>query len=351
MSLSHTASSMLDKFCDQEDAIGKVIVSNPTFSTSPLFAVRDVLTIASMLLGAWMIIATGPPSRSAEAAPPPDRCVDDYLPPEARRDPDILTARGLACFQSEKYARALHYYRRAFQLSQDPLLEAVIGRSMHELGLWGAAKAYYERYLARAADKDGAGCIRERLAELEHQLGTRAATVTVQTSPSATHLWLETETGHREDLGNAPMTTRLAPGTYTLVVERIGYYPARETIDLALKAQETVEVELVPQGATFNIPSRRLRRIGAVTLTASTLTLAAGGFTALSGDRPWRPLGHGLLFVGSAGLITGSVTSLIGARRDGAPPSLKPAEDRNTSPKTSVMPQLGIGRVGISVSF
>ena len=260
------------------------------------------------------------------SAQPKLTCEDDYIPPEHRDDAMALTLKGIACFEATSYAQALTYYRRAYAISPSPLLDAAIGRSMHELGMWGAARAYYQRYLSRG-DAEGRGKIEERLSELERQLAEEAATLSLTSSPQAARVFLLGESGHTEDLGVTPMTTRLAPGKYTILFEASGFYASQKIALLSPKEADEVDAELVPQGATFNIEARRVRRIGATTMLISAPIAIAGGVLSITGKPENRPFGYGMVFIGGTGLLAGGVVKVLGYRRDGAP-SVAPAPEK-----------------------
>lgn len=300
---------------------------------------------------ALFVCALGAPA--ASAAPDP-KCEDDYVPPEIREDAMALTLQGIACFEVTYYTRALIFYRRAYQISPSPLLEAAIGRSLHEIGLWGAAHAYYRRYLRRAEDDpEGRAKIEERLAELERQLEEEAATITITSTPNTARVLLIDHTGHTEDLGFTPVSTRMAPGKYKIEIEKLGYYSRESEVILSRKEQDELDVELVPQGATFNLESRRIRRIGTTTMLVSAPIAVAGGVLSITGDADRKPLGYGMLFVGSLGLISGGVVTALGYRRDGGPSIEQPDEQPDAKPKKSAMlqPLVSPGFIGMGLGF
>lgn len=294
-----------------------------------------------------LVVAT----TSIANAAPDSKCEDDYVPPEIRQDAMALTLQGVACFEVTYYSRALIFYRRAYEISPSPLLEAAIGRSLHELGLWGAAHAYYRRYLRRAEDDpEGRAKIKERLAELERQLAEEAANVTVTSTPDGARILLIDHNGHTEDMGTTPLTTRMAPGKYTIEVEKLGYYSRQKEIILSRKEQDELDVELVPQGATFNLESRRIRRIGTTTMLVSAPIAVAGGLLSFTGEPDRRPFGYGMVLVGSLGLVSGGIVTAIGHKRDGSP-SITPAEDTKPQKKAQFQPLISPGFVGLGMGF
>lgn len=249
------------------------------------------------------------------------KCRDDYVAPEGRGDALTLTMRGVACFEEERFGRALRFYRAAYALSPDPLLEAAIGRSLHELGLWSAALGYYDLYLEHErGDADGRARIEERRDALRAELDEYGATLALDAAPTGATIYLEAAQGYREELGAAPMSIIMRPGEYTVRAEREGFYPAQARVKLRPGEREELALELVPQGATFNLSSRSMRRVGATSMIASAPLLLGGGALALTRDGNDQPSGYGLMLIGSVGLIGGGVLSAIGYRRDGEQP-------------------------------
>lgn len=268
-----------------------------------------------------------------------------YTAPELRKDVEALTLQGIACFESKNYAQALHHYRQAFALSSSPLLEAAIGRSMHELGLWSAARSYYQRYLRSSQarqDRAGSARIEERLKTLERQLSKEASVLLFRSQPTQTSIFLQMPSGRRESLGRAPMALRFGPGRYTFVFERKGYHERTQTVNLDKKQRVTLNPELIPQDAAFTFESRTYRQVGWTTLSVGVPTMVAGAVlwnvgsnnmalaqTRQMDDRRSQELqeqddmlsargtsqrkwGQGLFIVGGAGIVVGGVLATIG---------------------------------------
>lgn len=301
------------------------------------------------------IALSAPGLAAAKDTEQEDEACDDYVTPETRRDLGTLTTRGTACFDKKLYGKALKFYRQAFAMERTPLLEAAIGRTMHELGLWSTARAYYKRYLASdVARQDPANRQRilDRLVTLQKEVRDSGTTLKLQAAPTRTYVYLELENGHRESLGATPMTLKLAPGSYKIIFEKRGYYPRIETVSLDAHDLEEVEAELVPQDATFNIEARTLRRVGTTTLAFAVPVVVAGGIlTAIGANNadqaqtlidaqapgPVMPAdrdalarantqqkwGSGLLIIGSAAIVTGAVLTVVGYTQDGPPEQAK----------------------------
>lgn len=308
--------------------------------------------LCALLLGATL---SAPSLAIAKDSDEEDEACDDYVTPETRRDLGTLTTRGTACFDKKLYGKALKFYRQAFAMERTPLLEAAIGRTMHELGLWSTARSYYKRYLASdVARQDPANRQRilDRLVTLQKEVRDSGTTLKLQAAPTRTYVYLELDNGHRESLGATPMTLKLAPGSYKIIFEKRGYYPRIETISLDAHDLEEIEAELVPQDATFNIEARTMRRVGTTTFAFAVPVVVAGGIlsaigsnnaeqaqTLIDAQAPGEVLstdrdalarantqqkwGNGLLIIGSAAIVTGAVLAIVGYTQDGPPEQAK----------------------------
>jgi len=277
-----------------------------------------------------------------------DMPCDDAMPAEVRGDVEALTLRGISCFEQEDYLRALGFYRRAYNISRDPLLAAAIGRSMDELGLWGTAKSYYLRYLRSGkADADGQAGIRKRLADLNERLESSSARLTFRSNPTRARVYLELGGDTRESLGVTSMSMRLAPGSYTLIFEQKGYYASTQTVNLGEGERKELDVELVPLDAAFNLDTRDRKRLGIITISSSVPVLILGFTAAGIGRRnaPPRPAleigGFGVGALGLAGVVTGIVLTTTRA----------PSDRERERARRSVSPLFAPGYAGVPVTF
>lgn len=256
-------------------------------------------------------------SAHAQTKSSPNRCPAGLIPRETARDTLDLTMRGVACFERGEFGRALTFYRTAYAKSREPLLEAAIGRSLHELGLYSSAKLYYDLYLQHErVDTDGRKRIQERADRLESQLKDVAASVTLDAFPGSAKVFIQTQEGHRELLGNTPLTTQLEPKKYTIVLEQVDFLPETFTINPSPGDTIKEQHELVPQRSTFNLTTRTTRRIGAITFLAGLPILTTGATLRLL-DRPFtRRESSAVMLVGGTTMLVGATITLIGYRRE-----------------------------------
>lgn len=311
------------------------------------------------------LLATPSAATAQAQTPVPEPCVD-YVSREQSRDAQLLAMRGVACFEAKQYARALSFYRRAQRINRDPLLDAAIGRAWDELGALDQASTHYRRFLrqAPAQDAEGRARIQERLKALDAER-KQAATLSVEAWPSGAQVWLELPDAQREPLGKSPLQLRLRPGSYSILVERHGYYSQRHALLLSSGEQRTLDAELVSHDATFNVSSRGWRRAGLWTMAVGAPLLVGGVTLTLLSDNTLEhardPLldadaqrrrelldtgysqqgwGLGLMFFGGAALVTGSAFWLTG----------KLTEDEPNKP-LSLTPMLAPNYAGFSLSW
>lgn len=256
-------------------------------------------------------------SASAQTRSSPNRCPAGLISQETARDTLELTMLGVACFERGEFGQALSFYRTAYARSREPLLEAAIGRSLHELGLYSSAKVYYDLYLQHErVDSDGRQRIEERAQRLDAQLQDSAARVSLDAFPGNARVFIQTHEGHRELLGTTPLTTSLEPKKYTITLEQKGFLPETFTVNPSPGDDIDVQRELVPQRATFNLTTRATRRIGAITLLTGLPILTTGATLRLL-DRPLtRRESQAVMLVGGTTMAVGATIMLIGYRRE-----------------------------------
>lgn len=256
-------------------------------------------------------------SASAQTESSPNRCPTGLISPEISRDTLGLTMLGVACFERGEFGKALAFYRRAYERSREPLLEGAIGRSLHELGLFGSAQIYYDLYLQHEQlDADGRARIQERSARLATQIKDSSSTVTINTFPGVANVFIETNEGHRELLGETPLTTPLEARTYTITLEQQGFHPSSFSISPSPGEHLKEDRELVPQRSTFNLTTRTTRRIGATTFIVGLPVLLTGATLRVL-DRPHtRRESQAVMLIGGTTMLIGATIAAIGWRRE-----------------------------------
>lgn len=327
------------------------------------------LLAAALVLG----LTTSVFAESSEPAPPAP--CQTHVAPHQQGDVSALTLLGVACFEAGNFPQALNFYLQALAISDPIMLRGAIGRALHELGIYSAAKFYYEDFLRHAGEVEGAQRIQERLREVEEQIAEESGSFTLRPIPANATVYLILSDGNWFELGQGPTRATLKNGKYELLVHHPDYYPRRVRANLREgRDHQELEVELVPGGAAFDISSRQWRRLGGMTMGAAT-PFALGGVTllvlgnqtektALSYDP--ETTGHSLedrramhdkadrlqfwgiasAGVGVSGLLLGAIFYASG-HRDSSPDP----EPMEPEAGIRITPAFGFGNIGVTVNW
>lgn len=345
-----------------------------TVRRPPRVACRLLFILLFLSLSLPALAAASQSAQDATAQDSDDPC-PTYAPLQTAHSVQDLTLYGVACFESERYDWALTYYLRAFALHPGPLLLGAIGRSLHELGLYGPAQAQYEAFLSSTPEPAGAERIRSRIAQLHQTSAEDGGAIALQSSPSGARVHLILDNGDWFPLGVTPVQVDLKKGRYQFVFEDDGFQQRQQSARVKAGQEVTLHSELVPAGALFNRSSRQWRRAGALAMGAS-LPITAAGLTlvALSSqqysaarelednfnDLPdfderrtqaieragtYRTWGIITTAVGTTGLITGAILFSL-------PPQFPTSEDsEQAARKWRIEPLAGFNQVGIRLHF
>ncbi len=187
-----------------------------------------------------------------------------------------LTIYGLQCFEAQRYDWALTHYLAAYEIRPNADLRAVIGRALHELGLYEAARREYQAFLRAEDDTPAAARIRQRINELDQAIEDESGSLHLTTSPPGATTYMLLDNGSWYDLGPTPSEHILREGTYRLRVDRDDYHPITRDVTVRRGRQEAYHGDLIHESSTFDISDRRLRRAGAWTMISSVPVTATG---------------------------------------------------------------------------
>lgn len=329
----------------------------------------------------------------------PPTCVD-FVKPEDRQEPKRLTLLGVRCFRAGDYARAYTLYSRAYDISRSALLQAALGRSLHELGVFHAARGYYQTFL-EAEDTSSAGAtkIRGRLDQLDEDAAANGTALDVTSYPAGATVHLELPNGDWMEAGRTPARMTLRAGDWKLKFTHPDHRTATRDITLsadnaaagsdpedtanAANATRKIQVELVSLRSEFDISARKWKRAGLITGLSSIPVLAgAGVFFGLTADNfaeaddyiqdlqvaskpeDYEPAaaaldrGHrnqriaiGLAGAGGAALITGAILWIRGKAMEDGGNTAETTADTEKDGKATVRPLLGPARAGVRVRW
>ena len=298
-----------------------------------------------------------------------------YIAPHQSEDANELTMHGVNCFEDERYDWALTYYRRAYEVAPDSFLLAAIGRSLHELGLYEPALAYYHQFLEQE-DPDSATAqrIRQRVATIEDALDDDPAVVELRSSPPGSKAHIVLDNGQWYSLGHTPVDVSLRQGSYRFAFDGPGFRPTETRGRAVAGHQRTVETTLISEDSLFSSTEQSRRRAGLWTMAGSGVVTAAGvtllvlsaqqtsaaqtlennfddpetfdqrRYDHLDQADSYRFAGTITTAVGATGLATGALLYFL------TKPSTT-SDDDQVARSWSVEPQLGFNQVGLRLTF
>lgn len=294
-----------------------------------------------------------------EASDEPTISCQSFVPPEELHDAQRAALRGVACFEERQFIQALRHYRRAFEVSESPLLMGAIGRVFQELGYPALAREYYKSYLLAKTDRSGEEKIASRLDDVEKELAENAVPTRIETDPPGARVYFVIEKEHWELAGESPVEMQLLPGSYDIVIRRDGFVPTEETLVVRERTSpenitgNSAVYELADPQAVFETSGREWRERGIATTIVAIPFVAAGATMIaigmgketdaveisdpmmrddINGDASMlKTWGAASLAVGATGLVVGGVFYLLGLDGSDDGPS-----DEESSPSPTV---------------
>jgi hypothetical protein len=167
-----------------------------------------------------------------------------------------VKAKAKAAFGQGEYDDAAIFFREAFDIEPRSSLLYNIGLCYEKSGNTASAVVFYERYVSASPGSAKAAAVKRKVDGLKQQLEGSYETVQVKSSPSGAMVFVDDKS--KGAMGTTPLDFRLLPGTYTLIVEKSGYEPAKQQIRLSKGRDAKVAVRLVSTS-----------QVGAVTLFIS----------------------------------------------------------------------------------
>lgn len=209
---------------------------------------------------------------------------------------------GGVAFEAGNYKEALRHFQLASQYAPDASGPwRWMGRTHHLLGNYAEAKAAYEEYLRRKPGAPDTGEIKGYLAEVEKKLKENPPKPVsfLSENPEETDPDSEEELGLLEisidvagakieidgkKVGKTPLKApqKLAPGTYTVTIQKRGFETLREEVNITANRTTTLEETLTPvkgpqKGDTTEEPTDKG---GNKTLGVALLSVGVAGFGA-----------------------------------------------------------------------
>jgi outer membrane receptor for ferrienterochelin and colicin len=154
---------------------------------------------------------------------------------------DLQFTLGAEAYQKGDFRGALEHFLASNRLVANRNVLYNIARTYEQLKLFPQAYRYYTQALDGENDAGARAKIEAALA----QLGKSVAVLRIETDPPGATLYVD-----RKDLGargEAPGTLGLAPGSYKIIAELVGYEPVETVVDDVKIGQErSVRLKLEP---------------------------------------------------------------------------------------------------------
>lgn len=189
---------------------------------------------------------------------------------------------GNEAYRAGNYEKALPFYQKALDIAVEPLIHYRMAICYERSGRPRQALEQYRTFLERKPDAEKRGKVETTIETLENELRAKGrATLRVRSSPPGARAVVraaEQESSSDRSRGETPLTVDVSPGTLRIRVEKDGYRPVRETID-------------VEGGETYNVnyllePDPRRRggpRQASSSKTIAIVATITGGAGALVG--------------------------------------------------------------------
>lgn len=154
---------------------------------------------------------------------------------------DLQFQLGARHYQNNEFEQALEHFLVSNRLVPNRNVVYNIARTYEKLGRFPEAYRYYSQALEGETD----AASRARIEEALKKIAVNVAVIDIVTEPAGATIYLD-----RRDLGprgSSPRKLGMAPGTYKIIADLVGYLPA-EAVVKDVKAGETtsVKLQLVP---------------------------------------------------------------------------------------------------------
>jgi hypothetical protein len=145
-------------------------------------------------------------------------------------------------FKAGDYAGALTDFMAAESIKPAPQAERFIGLCQDNLGHFGDAVGYYEKFLAAVPDKmkKEGDEIRARVGQIKAMPGH----IRIETSPPGAAILADGKA-----MGTTPADVELSPGKHIVHLELAGYMPIDKDLDVSYGQKTDMKSELVAKAA------------------------------------------------------------------------------------------------------
>ncbi len=221
---------------------------------------------------ALCLLAVGLTLPTPAAAEPADSL--DELSEAQRAKLEGHVRKGKQAYDAGEFETSLTEFKRALEILEHPDFVYRLALTHDRLGHTKRALEQYRRFLDLAPETDDRGKVERTIAQLEEELRERRPEIEITTDPEGASVRLADED---RELGRTPMTATLQPGRYTIVLDKQGYAPVEQEVDLAHDGESSLSFKLTPTD-----PQRETAtHSGSGPPTGAYLTLGGGAATGI----------------------------------------------------------------------
>ncbi len=163
----------------------------------------------------------------------------------AQENPQYAAAKAKArqAFSEGRYEDAALLFREAFDAEPRSTLLYNIGLCYEKSGNVQSAIVFYERFVQAAPESAKRPAVSRKVAELKTQIGDKYVEVSVETMPPDAVIFVDDKS--KGAMGTSPLTFKLLPGSYTIIAEKSGHEPAKQSVRLDAGRPGRVAMRLV----------------------------------------------------------------------------------------------------------
>jgi hypothetical protein len=152
-----------------------------------------------------------------------------------------LKGEGNKFYKAGRYKEAIERFQMSFDINQDANLLYSIGVSYQQLEAWQECVNFMERYLEKAP----VGAKRDRATNTRKSCDARIETdqqLIITSDPPGARVFMDDK--GRGVQGQTPFRTDVRPGKHTIWIERSGYEPVKQEIEVQKKEPFRLNVRL-----------------------------------------------------------------------------------------------------------
>ncbi len=173
---------------------------------------------------------------------------------ETNPEYDRIRQEAVRAYQAGEYDKAAGLFEQAFNVQPLGNLLYNIAACHDKAGHQVEAVTWYQRFMDAVPDSPKRPEVARRVADLQESLKGQYEDVTVNTEPSGALVFVDDKA--RGAMGEAPLTFKLFPGSYTLIAEKEGFEPTKRKVEVIAGTPAMFDLQLLPKGAVATVNLR-----------------------------------------------------------------------------------------------